>query len=272
MEYVYCYNDLTGKLLWTYGNGGAGNSTNAGLNYPYGDYPTFSTGYWQRNNILGYYCPYLDNADLQGCDWRQRINATTGQQIWQFSGITAEFSSMSYAMADGYNTWFNGYDNSIYVVGRGPSATTVQAPQTAITAGNNVIIQGTVMDISAGTTQTEQAADFPHGVPCASDTSMTAWMGYVYQQQPEPTNFTGVTVTLTAIDPNNNFITSRYSYNRCNWLISSTLGRLHKFQANTLLPQLSMAPTVTGDQVTKPACSCKAQQLHPHQQLHHQQA
>ena len=32
-------------------------------------------------------------------------------------------------------------------------------------------------------------------------------LGYVYQQQPCPTNFTGVTVTLTAIDPNNNFIT-----------------------------------------------------------------
>ena len=32
-------------------------------------------------------------------------------------------------------------------------------------------------------------------------------MGYVYQQQAAPTNFTGVTVTLTAIDPNGNFIT-----------------------------------------------------------------
>jgi hypothetical protein len=31
-------------------------------------------------------------------------------------------------------------------------------------------------------------------------------MGYVYQQQPEPTNFTGVTVTITAIDPNGNYI------------------------------------------------------------------
>ena len=63
------------------------------------------------------------------------------------------------------------------------------------------------MDISAGTKQNEQAADFPNGVPCASDASMTDWMSYVYQQQPEPTNFTGVTVTLTAIDPNNNLIT-----------------------------------------------------------------
>jgi len=63
------------------------------------------------------------------------------------------------------------------------------------------------MDIATGTKQTEQAADFPNGVPCASDASMSQWMGYVYQQQPEPTNFTGVTVTLTAIDPNGNFIT-----------------------------------------------------------------
>jgi hypothetical protein len=36
---------------------------------------------------------------------------------------------------------------------------------------------------------------------------MKDWMGYVYQQQPEPTNFTGVKVTLTATDPNGNFIT-----------------------------------------------------------------
>ena len=38
---LYCYNDLTGTLEWTYGNGGAGNSTYAGLNTSYGDYPTF---------------------------------------------------------------------------------------------------------------------------------------------------------------------------------------------------------------------------------------
>ena len=63
------------------------------------------------------------------------------------------------------------------------------------------------MDTSAGTQQTQQLADFPHGVPCASDASMTHWMEYVYDQQPEPTNFTGVTVTLTAIDPNGNLVT-----------------------------------------------------------------
>jgi hypothetical protein len=31
-------------------------------------------------------------------------------------------------------------------------------------------------------------------------------MEYVYEQQPEPTNVTGVTVTLTSIDPNGNTV------------------------------------------------------------------
>ena len=61
------------------------------------------------------------------------------------------------------------------------------------------------MDISAGTKQTEQAADFPYGVPCASDASMSQWMSYVYQQQPMPTNFTGVPVNLYVLDSNHNY-------------------------------------------------------------------
>ena len=203
---LWCYNDLTGDVLWTYGNGGAGNSTYSGYNGPFGHYPTFINAIG-NGVIYTVTSEHTVNTPIYKGALARAINATTGQQIWTISDYTGDITTLSYAMADGYNTWFNGYDNQIYVVGRGPSATTVTAPQTAITEGNNVIIQGTVMDISAGTTQTEQAADFPHGVPCASDASMAAWMGYVYQQQPEPTNFTGVTVTLTAIDSNGNFIT-----------------------------------------------------------------
>jgi hypothetical protein len=33
---------------------------------------------------------------------------------------------------------------------------------------------------------------------------MAAWMGYVYQQQPEPTNFVGVQVQLAVLDSNGN--------------------------------------------------------------------
>ena len=68
------------------------------------------------------------------------------------------------------------------------------------------MIQGTVLDVSAGTQQNEQKADFPYGVPVASDASESQWMEYVYMQHPCPTNFTGVTVTLTAVDPNGNLV------------------------------------------------------------------
>jgi hypothetical protein len=118
-----------------------------------------------------------------------------------------EFGGTSYAIADGYSTWFNGYDNQIYVVGRGPSALSVEAPKASIELGRSLVIAGSVSDISAGTKQAQQAADFPNGVPCVSDDSMKDWMGYIYQQRPAPANAKGVTVTLSVLDSNNNFRT-----------------------------------------------------------------
>jgi hypothetical protein len=201
---VFCYDTSTGKLIWTYGNGGSGNSTNSGLETPFGDYPTFI-------NAIGSGVVYTVTTEhtietpLFKGSLARAINATTGQEIWTVSDYTGEFTTMSYAMADGYNTWFNGYDNSIYVVGRGPSATTIQAPLTSVNVGDTIVMEGTVMDKSTATTQTQTAGNFPNGVPCASDASMKDWMGFVYQQQPEPTNFTGVPVTLSVLDSNNNF-------------------------------------------------------------------
>ena len=109
-------------------------------------------------------------------------------------------------VADGFLAYYNYYDNQIYSIGMGPSQTKVSAPDLAATVGTPVVIRGTVMDISAGTQQNEQKADFPNGVPCASDASMSQWMEYVYMQKPMPTNFTGVTVSLNAVDPNGNLI------------------------------------------------------------------
>jgi hypothetical protein len=199
-SFVYCYDLKNGHLLWTYGTGGEGNSTNSGLPYP-GNYPT--AVYAIGNGIV-----YLQTSThtfetpLYKGALARAINATTGQEIWTLPSIQSE--SERGAIADGYATFLNGYDNSIYSVGRGPSATSVTANPAVSTLGNNVVIRGTVVDISAGTKQSQQAADFPNGVPVASDASMTDWMSYVYQQQAEPTNFIGVHVQIAVLDSNGN--------------------------------------------------------------------
>jgi outer membrane protein assembly factor BamB len=200
---VYCYDTATGELLWTYGNGGAGNSTNSGFQVP-GNYPTFVNAI--TNDVV-----YLITSEhtvempvFKGAMSRA-INLTTGAEIWTLSSYVTEFQTTSYAVADGYATWFNSYDNSIYTVGKGPSALTIQAPNAAIELGRSLVITGNVKDTSAGTKQPEQAARFPNGVPLADDAVMGEWMAYVYQQKPLPTNYYGVEVSLDVVDANGNY-------------------------------------------------------------------
>ena len=64
-----------------------------------------------------------------------------------------------------------------------------------------MLIQGTVTDQSPGQTCLGIPAA---GTPAISDASMSDWMAYLYMQQPKPTNATGVPVTLSVFDPNNN--------------------------------------------------------------------
>lgn len=203
---LYCYDLTNGNLLWTYGNGGAGNSTNSGFATSYGDYPTFMTAV--ANGII-----YLDTIEHTSTDpiykgaLARAINATNGQEIWTLPAYGSSWSqsTQTFAVADGFAAFWNGYDGQIYSVGRGPSATTVTAPDIAASFKTPIVIKGTVTDISAGTKQNAQAANFPSGVPCASDASMKDWMGYIYQQRPLPTNFTGVPVTINVLDSNGNY-------------------------------------------------------------------
>ncbi|MCW4046056.1 MAG: PQQ-binding-like beta-propeller repeat protein [Candidatus Bathyarchaeota archaeon] len=201
---LYCYDAHTGDLLWTYGNGGEGNCTASGYYGGYGVYPTAIAAIG-NGVIYMVTTEHTVSTPIYKGAMTRAINATDGTEIWKLSSFTNSFHTMSYAIADGFSTWWNGYDNSIYVAGRGPSATTVTAPDVAVSFGTPVVIKGTVMDISTGTTQDEQAARFPNGVPAVSDKSMTDWMGYVYQQRPRPTNVTGVEVTISVLDSNNNY-------------------------------------------------------------------
>ncbi len=204
---VYAYSMNNGTLLWTYGNGGEGNSTNAGLETPWGHYPIHAAAV--ADGILftmsGEHSP---NKPLYKGEKARAINATTGEELWTLLDWSASGLGTSVApvaIADGYMAFVNAYDGRIYCVGRGPSATTVMAPDTAASYGSPVVIKGTVMDISAGAEQTDQVARFPNGLPAVSDDVMTPWMEYVYEQQPLPANITGVEVTLHVLDANNNY-------------------------------------------------------------------
>jgi hypothetical protein len=207
---TYGVNDANGQLLWTYGNGplGSDNSTNSGTIAPYGNYPTFIGAVVGGTAILfnSEHSPIEppEQGEMMRC-----VNITTGQQIWELNAwpVSTSFYTYMGAIADGYATFFNEYDGLMYSIGRGPSTTTVSAPDVAATLGTPIVIKGTVTDISAGTQQPTVKADYPNGVPCASDASMTEWMATVYDQFPAPTDFTGVQVTVNVLDSNNNYYT-----------------------------------------------------------------
>ncbi len=196
---VYAYDLETGVRKWKFDPGSAGYDT------PYG---VWALGTWADHYVLAdgklyvrsghdYTPPVFRGAKLYA------IDAYEGTEIW---------SSLSFdivggpAVADGYMVWFNGYDNQIYCYGKGGSKTTVTAPNTAVPLGSSVVISGSVTDESPSTKTSLLTTRFPNGVPAISDEDQSAWMEYLYQQQPMPQDLTGVEVTLDAMAPDGSFI------------------------------------------------------------------
>jgi len=171
----------TGDLMFDFYYGSAGFET------PYGTWPTHG-GFTIADGKI-YVCNDEHSPDSNM--WRGGrsfcIDAYTGASIWNISGWLR-----IPAISDGYLTACNAYDNQIYVLGKGPSETTVEAPQTVVSKGTGVMITGTVTDQSVGAKDT----------PAISDESMQSWMEYLYMQKVLPTDATGVTVSLTAVSPN----------------------------------------------------------------------
>jgi hypothetical protein len=132
------------------------------------------------------------------------INITNGQLVWENMGFDVTSGP---AISDGIMAAFSSYDNQVYAYGQGPSKTTISAPLVSVITSSPITITGSVTDISAGASQQAVAANFPNGLPCVSDASMTAFMEAVYEQQAMPTNVTGVPVTLSVLDSNGNYRT-----------------------------------------------------------------
>jgi hypothetical protein len=201
---LYAYDTKNGNLLWTYGNGGEGNSTFSGLQTPWGNYPQFISN-TADDKVFLFSGEHSPNTPLYKGLRVRAINATTGEEIWTLLGSMGYPPRQWYPVADGFIVYHNMYDGQLYCIGKGPSALTVEAPMTVATLGQSIVIRGTVTDIASGTTQDDQAARFPNGVPCVSDAAQSSWMEYVYMQKPRPTNATGVPVNLNVVDANGNY-------------------------------------------------------------------
>jgi hypothetical protein len=131
------------------------------------------------------------------------VDLETGNMLWAISCW-----AQGMKIADGRLVALNQVDNQIYCLGKGPSATTVSAPQTVPTLGSSVMITGTVTDQSpSGRHNVAGSLDFTlKGTPAISDADMEAWMEYMYQQRPMPTDAKGVDVSLDTVDPNGNYV------------------------------------------------------------------
>jgi outer membrane protein assembly factor BamB len=197
---LFCYDTKNGTLLWKY------NNTNCGFETPWGLYPIFPAAI-ADGKIYVYSNEHSPNAPPYKGSRVRCLNATTGEELWtmlSWAGVGG-FADEGWPVADGVIAYLNAYDMQVYAIGKGPSATTVLIQNDMTTHGNKVLVKGSVIDVSAGTKQNEQAARFPNGVPAVSDESMGNWMEYVYMQKPCPANVTGVEVVLEVLDPNNNF-------------------------------------------------------------------
>ena len=124
------------------------------------------------------------------------IDVFTGEEVWKIANPMSPGG-----IADGYLVASNSWDGYSYVFGKGKSETSVTAEPKAIAKGTQVMIEGTVLDMSPAQPET----------PCVSKESMSLQMEYLHMQRPiggiwENETITGVPVTLTAIGSDGSYI------------------------------------------------------------------
>jgi outer membrane protein assembly factor BamB len=188
---LYCFSNTDGHLIWKFF---CGNTTETGM----GHHIPWSEIIIADNKVYFTVGEHTNPYPMPADGHFYCVDARTGELIWELNGFYEhvwDTRHMSGIM--GGIIWYpNKYDGCLYGIGKGESATTVSASPKVVANGASVLIEGTVTDQSPGTTSFGQPAA---GTPAVSDDSQPMWMGYLYQNQPMPTNATGVTVFLQAL-------------------------------------------------------------------------
>ncbi len=198
---LYCYDQATGDTLWIYN-----------LDDEYNE-PVTGNYWWAWISIIADGKVYVGHTEHSAENPMPRgapficLNATTGDVIWRVNGMFRQTRwGGAGLMGDSIIATMDTYDQQIYAIGKGPTATTVSAPDNGVPFGTSVMIRGTVTDISSGTDDTAIKKRFPNGVSAVADENQSDWMLYVYKHfEYDPhTTWTGVPVTLYVVDSNMN--------------------------------------------------------------------
>ncbi len=197
---IWAFNAKTGTQLWYT------NTTklvgDPGIETPYDTWPLWVFSPQAFTTDIGYFgIGHEYNPPLFHGAQMIAVNLTDGSLAWSELGTYIR----SIAIANGVLLSQNAYDNQIYAFGKGPTRATIDAPSVGVTTATPIRITGTITDVSAGVSQSEVAKNYPNGLPCVSDASQSKWMEHVYQDQPMPTDVTGVLITLAVVDSNNNY-------------------------------------------------------------------
>jgi hypothetical protein len=196
---VYCYDALNGSLLWTYE-----------ADDPYNQV-LWSNQWHIRPLFFADGKLYLGTSEHSPVDPLPRgspfvaVDCETGEEVFRADGMYRQTDWGGRAViGDSIIATMDTYDLQVYGIGKGPSATTVEAPDASQPFGTPILVKGMVTDVSPGTEEYALTARFPNGVPAVCDANMTDWMLYVYKQFARPADVIGVEVTLTVLDPNGN--------------------------------------------------------------------
>ena len=199
---LYAYDLATGHTAWTY------NLTDA-----YGE-PVTGENWWGWIDLIADGKIYIGTLEHSANNPIPRggpyaaVNATDGSEIWRVNGMFRETRwGGNGIIGDSIIATLDTYDLNVYAIGKGPTAITANAPDVSVDFGRQVIIKGTIMDVSPGLKDTSIVARFPNGVAAISDESQSAWMLHVWKQFAAPSNTTGVPLTISVVDSNGNYRT-----------------------------------------------------------------
>ena len=228
---LYAYDMKTGNLIWNY------TATGIDSESPYGNYP-LSVGAISDGKVFLYSTEHSPTKPLWRGSYLRAIDINNGHEIWKLLDF-----NMGFAVADGYIVTGNQYDNMVYCIGKGPSATTVTATPGI---GNAVTIQGTVTDQSPGA----------KGTPAIADSWIQAWMEYLYEQQTMPSNAQGVPVTIfitspsgstssltVTTDTSGHYVTSWTPTSQGTYTITAAFDGTYSYGASTAVTGIAVGPS-----------------------------